>query len=75
MEHWVYSAWLNFNKSEVKSKMKFEIFKNRKGQYCFRLIASNGKIVCQSESYTRLLNCKNGIKSVKKCGKAKVVIV
>lgn len=43
---------------------KFEIFKDRKGKYRFRLIATNGRIVCQSEGYTRKANCRAGIMSV-----------
>jgi uncharacterized protein YegP (UPF0339 family) len=36
---------------------KFEIFQDKKKQWRFRLIASNGRIVCQSEGYTRKANC------------------
>lgn len=45
---------------------KFEIFQDKKKQWRFRLIASNGRIVCQSEGYTRLENCKAGIESVRR---------
>ena len=31
--------------------MKFEIFKDRRGEFRFRGVARNGKIVCASEGY------------------------
>jgi hypothetical protein len=52
--------------------MKFEIFKSRDG-FRFRLLAKNGEIVAQSESYTSLAMCKKGIAVVKRCAKAKVI--
>ena len=42
----------------------FEIFRGRDKQWYFRVRASNGKIVCQSEGYTRQRNCYGGIKAV-----------
>jgi uncharacterized protein YegP (UPF0339 family) len=48
-------------------KATFEIFQDRKKQYRFRLKASNGKIICQSEAYTRRENCLNGIESMRRC--------
>jgi uncharacterized protein YegP (UPF0339 family) len=45
-------------------KGKFEIFRDRKKQWRFRLVASNGKTICQSEGYTRKANCLAGIRSV-----------
>ena len=44
---------------------KFEIFKDKKRQFRFRLKARNGKIICTSESYTTKQMCKKGIRSVK----------
>ena len=45
---------------------KFEIFKNKKNEYQFRLKAGNGEIIATSEGYTSKAGCKNGIDSVKK---------
>lgn len=55
-------------------KPKFEIFKSSdNNQYYFRLLASNGRIICQSEGYTRKASALNGIKAVKRdASKAKV---
>jgi hypothetical protein len=44
---------------------KFEIFKDNRGQYRFRLKAGNGETIVQSEGYTTKQGCKNGIQSVK----------
>lgn len=49
------------------AKGKFEVFKDKKGEFRWRLKASNGQIIADSgEGYTTMANCKNGIESVKK---------
>ena len=50
---------------------KFEIYKDRRGEFRFRLKASNGEIILASEGYKAKAGCKNGIASVKKNSKAK----
>jgi len=45
---------------------KFEIYKDRKGEYRFRLKAANGEPILASEGYTTKRACKNGIASVQK---------
>lgn len=45
---------------------KFQIFKGRNKQFYFRLCATNGQIILQSEGYKALKGCENGIASVKK---------
>lgn len=45
---------------------KFEIYKDKAGEYRFRLKASNGQIIAASEGYVKKDSCKNGIESVKK---------
>ena len=44
----------------------FEIFKDRAGEFRFRLKASNGEIILASEGYKSKTGCKNGIQSVQK---------
>lgn len=44
---------------------RFEIFKDSKGEFRFRLIAPNGKTIATSEGYTSRAACLNGIESVK----------
>jgi len=43
---------------------KWEIYKDKAGQFRFRLSASNGSCVCHSQGYTNKANCKNGIESI-----------
>lgn len=45
---------------------KFEVYKDKKGEYRFRLKATNGQIIAVGEGYTTLANCLNGVESVKK---------
>ena len=45
---------------------KFEIYKDKAGEFRFRLKATNGQIIAVSEGYTAMASCKNGIASVQK---------
>ena len=45
---------------------KFEVYKDKKGEFRFRLKAKNGQIIAVSEGYTTMASCDNGIASVKK---------
>ena len=45
---------------------KFEIFKDKAGEFRFRLKATNGQIIAVSEGYTTEKNCLKGIESVRK---------
>ena len=45
---------------------KFEIYKDKAGEYRFRPTATNGQTIAVSEGYTAMDSCKNGIASVKK---------
>jgi len=42
----------------------FEYYKDKKGEYRFRLKAKNGRILCSSEGYKTESGCLNGIESV-----------
>lgn len=44
---------------------KFELYKDKSGQYRFRLKAGNGEIIASSESYKTKASARNGIESVK----------
>ncbi len=44
---------------------RFEIFKDAGGQLRFRLRAPNGETICQSEAYTSLAGCRNGLLAVR----------
>lgn len=45
---------------------KFELYKDKKGEFRFRLKAGNGEIVLASEGYNDRAGAQNGIESVKK---------
>ena len=45
---------------------KFELYKDKAGEFRFRLKAKNGEIIATSEGYKTMDSCLNGIGSVKK---------
>ena len=45
---------------------KFECYKDKAGEYRFRLKAGNGEIILSSEGYKSKASCENGIASVQK---------
>lgn len=45
---------------------KFEVFKDKAGEFRFRLKAGNGQIILASEGYKAKASCMNGIESVRK---------
>jgi len=45
---------------------KFEIYKDKKGEFRFRLLASNGQVIANGQGYKTKASCMNGIESVKK---------
>jgi uncharacterized protein len=48
---------------------KFEIYKDKAGEFRFRLKASNGQNILGSEGYVQKSSCTNGIESVRKNSK------
>lgn len=51
---------------EKQKHPKFEVYTDKKGEYRFRLKATNGQIIAVSEGYKAISGCLNGIESVKK---------
>jgi uncharacterized protein YegP (UPF0339 family) len=51
---------------EQQTHPKFEIYKDKAGEFRFRLKARNGEIIAVSEGYVKKDSCKNGIESVRK---------
>lgn len=45
---------------------KFEVYKDKAGEFRFRLKAKNGQVIATSEGYSSHANCMNGVESVKK---------
>lgn len=44
---------------------KFEVYKDARGEFRFRLKAANGQIIASGEGYTTKAACMNGIESVR----------
>ncbi|MBQ8687601.1 MAG: YegP family protein [Ruminococcus sp.] len=51
---------------ETAKHPKFEIYKDKAGEFRFRLKATNGEVIAASEGYVKKESCKNGIESVRK---------
>ena len=45
---------------------KFIITKDRRGEFRFKLVATNGQTIAVSEGYTTKAACLNGVESVRK---------
>ena len=45
---------------------KFEVYKDKAGEFRFRLKAGNGEIILTGEGYKAKAGCLNGIESIKK---------
>ena len=45
---------------------KFEVYKDKAGEFRFRLKARNGEIICTGESYKAKASCLNGIDSIRR---------
>jgi uncharacterized protein YegP (UPF0339 family) len=50
----------------VEKCPKFEIYTDKRGEFRFRLKATNGQIIATSEGYKAMASCVNGVESVKK---------
>jgi uncharacterized protein YegP (UPF0339 family) len=44
---------------------EFEVYKDKAGEFRFRLKAANGQVIAVSEGYKSKASCMNGIESVK----------
>ena len=45
---------------------KFELYQDKRGEYRFRLKASNGQTIATGEGYKSKKSCLNGIESIRK---------
>ena len=60
---------------EVLTHPKYELYKDKAGEFRFRLKARNGEIIVTGEGYTTKANCQNGIASIGKNAPEAPVIV
>lgn len=59
---------------EVNAVTKFQLYKDRKGEYRWRLRARNGEIIADSnEGYSSKASCQHGIDLVKEQAASAVV--
>ncbi|MBA7598259.1 hypothetical protein ES703_05271 [subsurface metagenome] len=79
-----HGSWENLRKAtlnkcekiggEKMAEPKFEVYKDAKGEYRFRLKAPNGETIATGEGYVAKAGCMNGIESVKEnAPKAEIV--
>lgn len=47
-------------------KERFQVYKDKKGEWRWRLKSRNGRIVCQGESYATKQNALRAIKAIKR---------
>ena len=59
---------------ENQTNPKFELYKDKAGEFRFRLKARNGEVIAASEGYVKKDSCKNGIESVRKNAPEAVVV-
>ena len=52
-----------------KRESYFEVYKDKAGEFRFRLKAPNGQIIAIGEGYTDKINCINAIKLIKSYSK------
>ena len=56
----------DLTEGETASNPQFQLYRDRAGEYRFRLTARNGKIIAVSEGYATRAACEHGIQSVRK---------
>ena len=54
------------DKFEKLTNPKFEVYKDKAGEFRFRLKAKNGEIIATGESYKAKASCLNGIDSIRR---------
>ncbi len=60
---------------ETLTHPKYELYKDKAGEFRFRLKARNGEIIVTGEGYASKANCQNGIASIGKNAPEAAVIV
>ena len=60
---------------ETEKNPKFEVYKDKSGEFRFRLKAANGEIVLTGESYKAKAGCLKGIESIRNNAPESLVVV
>jgi uncharacterized protein YegP (UPF0339 family) len=58
-------ALTKHHREEARMPGKFEVYKDKAGEFRFRLKAANGQNILASEGYKSKSSCMNGIESVR----------
>jgi len=58
--------YADLTEGQEATNPKFELYRDKAGEYRFRLTARNGEIIAVSEGYKAKASCENGIASVRK---------
>ena len=53
---------------------RFEVFKDKKKQWRFRLRATNGRVIASSEAYASKRNAILGIRSIQECAPDAIIL-
>lgn len=59
---------------ETVTNPKFELYKDKKGEFRFRLKSRNGEIILTGEGYVSKDGCKNGIDSIRRNAEDSVIV-
>ena len=62
-------------RSETQKHPKYELYKDKAGEYRFRLKAANGEIIGKSEGYKAKASAKKGIASIAKNAPVAPIVV
>lgn len=60
---------------ETQKNPKFEVYADKRGEFRFRLKATNGQIIAVGEGYKAKASCLNGIESIRKNAPEAAVVV
>ena len=60
---------------EKVTNPKFEVYKDKAGEFRFRLKARNGEIIATGESYKAKASCLNGIDSIRRNAPDAAVVI
>ena len=60
---------------ETQKNPKFEVYADKRGEFRFRLKATNGQIIAVGEGYKAKASCLNGIASIRKNAPEAAIVI
>ena len=70
-----YDSVVNLTREEKQTNPKYELYKDKAGEFRFRLKAANGEIILTGESYKAKAGCLKGIESIRNNAPESPVVV